>query len=319
MKPIILIDKPFPPAHQAWLADHATIFLASTAKQAELNTVQGLFWYGHDPISSSLLNSTPNLLAVSNFGAGYEHIDVPECISRRLQVGHTPDCLSECVADYAFAMLLASARDVVEGVKRCEHPSFTQFNANDLGKQVSGATIGIVGMGSIGSQVARRANFGFGMTVLYHNRNQKSPEAEASCGNATFSPSLQDLLSKSDFVVLTAPVTPETTNLMSAAQFAAMKPDSILINIGRGLLVDTPALVAALHKFPSMRCVLDVTEPEPLPRDHILVKPQGTPLEGRVIITPHAGSATSETRLDMLKMAFDNLLAGINGKRMVSE
>jgi len=314
-KPTILIDKPFPPSHQAYLEEHCTVLppytLDPKPTQDDLNKADALLWYGHEPIDSDLLSKCPNAMVVSNFGAGYEHIDTSACIALDVPVGHTPDCLSECVADYAFAMLLASARDVVEGVKRCEDPGFRGFNPNDLGKQVYGANVGIVGMGGIGGAVAKRAGHGFGMNVFYHNRRRRSEEEERTCGNATYCADLLDMLEKSDYVVLTLPVTPSTVNLMSTEQFKRMRNDAILVNVGRGKLVDTEALVEALLNNEIGRCVLDVTEPEPLPRDHILVRPQNTPLEGRVIITPHAGSATSETRMEMLKMSLDNLFAAL--------
>jgi lactate dehydrogenase-like 2-hydroxyacid dehydrogenase len=210
-----------------------------------------------------------------------------------------------------MALLLASARDLVGGANRAASPTFARINADDLGKQVSGSTLGIVGMGSIGIEVARRAA-GFRMKILYHNRSRRSVEDEAALGGARFCGELTELLAESDFVMVVVPATPATAGLMGAPQFAAMKSDAHLINIARGVVVDQDALVAALTAGEIGAAALDVTVPEPLPRDHPLVATAGTPLDGRVLITPHQGSATAETRLMMMKMAFDNLEAGVN-------
>ena len=319
-KPIVAIDKAFPPAHQEWLeARCARVFILGNSQHDEelrssadlTASVEALLWYGHGPVNAELLSRFPNVKVVSNFGAGYEHVDCTECTARGIPVGHTPGVLSETVADHAMAILLAAARDVVNGAARAARPDFTAFNPNDLGKQVSGTTIGIVGMGSIGSAVARRAAFGFNQKVLYYSRRQKSEDHESSCGGAAFCSDLNALLSRSDYVVLAMPATPETDNLMGVEQFRAMKNDSILVNIGRGNCVDHNALAEALKRNELGSVALDVTEPEPLPRTHPLVCTSGTALEGRVLITPHQGSATSETRMQMMQMSFDNLIAGL--------
>jgi len=316
-RPKILVDKPFPEEHTKWIQDRAeVIFYEGNEEAAEAigSEIEGILWYGHSPINENLLSKFNNVKVVSNFGAGYEHFDAPAILARNLPMGHTPGCLSETVADFAWGLMLCGARDIVGGVNRCQSESFNHINPNVLGKQVSGATLGIIGMGSIGSCVAKRAR-GFSMNVLYHNRTQKSPEEEEKCSQATFCLHLDELLQKSDYVMLTCPVTPETENLISMNQFKQMKRDAILINMGRGKLVDQDALVEALATGEIGMAALDVTEPEPLPRDHPLVKPRDD-LKGKIIISPHQGSATLETRFQMLTMSFDNLLAGLEGKRL---
>lgn len=318
-RPTVVIDKSFPAAHHAWLlARCAKVYNLADASDAAVldgseaarDTVEGLLWYGHAIIDEALLSRFPNLSVVSNFGAGYDHIDTDACTARGLPVGHTPGALSETVADHAMAIMLAAARDVVPGAARANRPDFTHFNPNDLGKQVSGTTIGIVGMGSIGSAIARRAAYGFGQRVLYFNRHRKSIEHEQKTGGAEYCSDLSTLLALSDFVVCCLPATKETNGLMGSDQFRCMKSDAILVNIGRGNCVDHDALAHALSENELARVALDVTEPEPLPRNHPLVLTAGTPLHGRVLITPHQGSATNETRMQMMKMSFDNLLAG---------
>jgi glyoxylate reductase len=316
-RPTILVDKRFPPMHTKWLSARANVIWYEgneAAAIAQGNEVEGILWYGHGLVNEALLRHFPNIKVVSNFGAGYEHFDAAAILSRHLPMGHTPGCLSETVADFAWGLMISAARDIPGGIQRCAASDFTHINPNQLGKQVSGSTLGIVGMGSIGSCVAKRAR-GFNMPVVYHNRHQKSNQEEKDCNNATFCPTLIELLAQSDYVMLCCPVTPETENLMGTAQFKAMKNDAVLINLGRGKLVDQEALVTALSTNEIGLAALDVTEPEPLPRDHPLVVPRED-IRGKIIISPHQGSATLETRFQMLTMSFDNLLAGLENKRL---
>ena len=317
-KPVILVDKPFPQSHTDYLAERCEIiwYLGNEeAAAARGKEVEAILWYGHHPLGTQILDTFPNVKVVSNFGAGYEHFDAAAILERNIPMGHTPGCLSETVADFAWGLLICAARDIVGGIKRCEQMTFTQVNPNQLGKQVSGCTLGIIGMGSIGSCIAKRAR-GFNMPVLYHNRNKKSEQQEMECNNATFCATLDELLEKSDYVMLTCPVTTLTNQMMSTDQFIKMKNDAILINMGRGQLVDHDALVDALSTGEIGFAALDVTEPEPLPRNHPLVVPRED-LKGKILISPHQGSATLGTRFQMLTMSLDNLLAGIEGKRLL--
>lgn len=316
--PSVVIDKSFPPHMQVFLEERANTISLPYAERAPLEDrekIEAILWYGHGVLDGAVMKLFPNLKVISNFGTGYEFIDAALAASLGIPTGHTPGCLSETVADFAWALLLASARDVVGGASRAAGESFAHCNPNDLGKQVSGASIGIVGMGSIGMAIAKRAA-AFNMPVRYHNRSKKSAEEEGAAGGAVFCAKLEVLLAESDYVMLACPGTPATTHMMGSAQFAAMKPDAIFINIGRGVCVDQEALVAALTAGELARAAVDVTDPEPLPRDHPLVATAGTPLEGRVLVTPHQGSATKETRMRMMEMAVENLRVGLTGKKM---
>eukprot|EP00948_MAST-09A_sp_MAST-9A-sp1_P000492 g492.t1 len=343
-RPCVLLDLSFPKEHMEWLEERAEIILYYKEKEksddgnttssnehhsiVELSTavkekVEAILWYGHSKVDSKILSQFPNVKVVSNFGVGYEHFYVPDILTKhRLPMGHTP-CpdLAETTADFAWALMLSASRNLVKCSNQYNSPS--QPNHLDpnafLGKQVSGGkrTLGIVGMGAIGSGVARRAN-GFKIRVIYHNRSRKSPQVEKECSNAQYMESMDDLLKQADFVMLTCPLTAATHHLIGPKQFALMKSDCLFINMGRGGLVDTEALVDALVENKIWKAALDVTDPEPLPRDHPLVvqRKGDVDLTGRVLLTPHQGSATMETRFTMLTMAFDNLLAGIEGKRL---
>ena len=212
--------------------------------------------------------------------------------------------LINATADIAMTLLLGSARRIIEGDKIARDLSTASFPGNKfLGQEVSGSTIGIVGMGRIGSKIAKRASKGFDMKVVYHNRRQKSAEEEhAVC--ATFVPVLNELLQQCDFVVLSAPSTKETYRMMGREQFKAMKKTGIFINIARGALVDHDALVEALRDGEIAHAGLDVTDPEPLPRDHPLLT------MSNVTFTPHVGSATYATRKKMVDVTIGNILAG---------
>jgi glyoxylate reductase len=204
-----------------------------------------------------------------------------------------------------FALILAAARNITIGDRYARGPDFTHYDPNILlGTEVHGATLGIVGMGNIGRQVARRAR-GFDMTVLYHNRN-RNLQAEAELG--VIYASLPELLRRADFVSLNLPLTAETRHLIGRDQLALMKPTAILVNVARGGVLDHSALVEALAQGWIAGAALDVTEPEPLPRDHPLLTMED------VIITPHLGSATRQTRRAMARLTVDNLLAGLAGK-----
>jgi glyoxylate reductase len=252
-----------------------------------------------------MLDRLPGVRVISNFGVGVDHIDVAAAAARGIPVGNTPGILDGATADMAFALLLAAGRRLVEGDRYARGPNFLRYDPSYLlGREVHGATIGIIGMGRIGEQVARRAR-GFDMTVLYCNRRRR-PETEATLGARHVSQ--DELLRTADYVVLTVPLTPETHRLIGRAELVRMKPTAILINASRGAIVDTEALTEALAARRIYAAALDVTDPEPLPRDH--------PLLGlhNIIITPHLGSATEQTRLRMTEVSVKNLLAGLDGR-----
>jgi len=225
--------------------------------------------------------------------------------ARGIPVGNTPGCLDASTADMTMALLLAAARNVVVGDRFARGPEFKHYDpAILIGQEVTGSTLGIIGMGRIGKQVARRAR-AFDMRLLYHNRH-RDPAAEADLG-VVYAP-FDDLLEQSDFISLNCPLTPETTGLISGPQFARMKRGAILINIARGPVVDGDALYEALASRRIAAAAVDVTAPEPLPRDHKLLSLDN------LVITPHLGSASNRTRQRMMEMTVDNLMAGLEGR-----
>jgi glyoxylate reductase len=249
-----------------------------------------------DPVDAELLAAAPRLRAVSVFAVGVDNVDLDEATARGIQVGHTPGVLTDTTADLAFALLLAVARRVVDAgaaVRAGDWPTWEP--GAFLGEEVHGATVGIVGMGRIGSAVARRAG-GFGMRVLGYSR----------AGDLT----LEQLLEESDFVSLHVPLGDATRGLIGEAELRRMKPTAVLVNTARGEIVDTNALVRALRDGWIAGAGLDVTDPEPLPADHPLLS------VGNVVVTPHVGSASRRTRELMADMAVDNLLAALRGERM---
>jgi glyoxylate reductase len=238
---------------------------------------------------------------------GVDHIDLRAAAERKIPVGNTPGILDGATADMGFTLLLAAARRLVEGDCYARSPEFTRYDPGYiLGREVHGSTIGIIGLGRIGKQVAKRAR-GFDMTVLYHNRRRdEKTEQELGVHYATFS----DLLSQSDYVMVCCPLTSETRGLINADALAQMKPTAILINLARGPIVDTGALTAALQRKQIYAAALDVTDPEPLPRDHPLLSLDN------VTIAPHLGSATEQTRQTMAEVSVENLLLGLEGKAL---
>jgi glyoxylate reductase len=307
----VLADEPLPDELAAMLAADCDIHVwpdDEAALAPLLERADGLFTYGHMPTDGALMDRMPRLKIISNFGVGVDHINLEAARQRGIPVGNTPGVLDGATADLTFALLLAAARNIVVGDRYAHSDAFTHYDPRILmGREVHGATLGIVGMGKIGRQVARRAR-GFDMTVLYHNR-RRDPQAEAELG-VTYA-TLPDLLGRADFVTLNVPLTGETRGLIGRDELATMKPTAILVNAARGAVVDHAALQAALEQGQLAGAALDVTEPEPLPRDHPLLRMDS------VIISPHLGSATVETRLRMAELSVANLLAGLRGEALL--
>jgi glyoxylate reductase len=284
-----------------------TVWRGDETDPAILTETEGFFVYGHPKIAGPLMDRMPNLRVISNFGVGVDHINLADAKARGIAVGNTPGLVDGATADMTFALLMAAARNLIIGDRYARSPEFTVYDPNILhGYEVHGATIGIVGMGNIGRQVARRAR-GFDMTILYHNRN-RNEAAEAELG-ATYC-TLPELLQQADFVTINVPLTPETRHLIGRDQLRLMRPTAFLINVARGGVVDHDALVEALQEGWIAGAAVDVTEPEPLPRDHPLLQMD------QVVIAPHLGSATRQTRFAMARRAVDNLLAGLEGKSL---
>jgi glyoxylate reductase len=226
-----------------------------------LQAAEGFYVYGHPNIDGAVMDSMPNLRVISNVGVGVDHIDLDAARQRGIPVGNTPNLVDGATADLTFGLLMAAARNLVQGDRHAHSAEFVHYDPNILlGQDVHGAVLGIVGMGNIGRQVARRA-IGFDMTVLYHNR-KPSHEAEAELGVRYAT--LADLLSQADFVTLNVPLTAETWGMIGREELALMKPTAILINVARGPVVDHEALLEALQMGRIGGAALDVTDPEPL-------------------------------------------------------
>lgn len=270
----------------------------------QARAADGLLVMLTDRVDAELLAAAPRLRAVSTMSVGTDHIELAACQQRGIVLGYTPDVLTETTADLCFALLLATARRVVEGQRAILAGSWSDWAPFFLaGQDVYGKTIGIVGLGRIGQAVARRAR-GFGMRILYTGPREK-PEAEAL--GAAFR-SLDELLAASDFVVLLAPLLPGTRHLIGASELARMQPGAILINAGRGALVDEQALRAALESGTIWGAGLDVFEREPIGPEHPLLR------YPRVVALPHLGSATMASRTAMAALAVENLALALSGK-----
>ena len=262
--------------------------------QARVRDAEGLLSLVTDRVDAAVLDAAPRLRAVANMAVGTDNIDLEACAERGIPVGNTPDVLTAATADLAFALLLALARRIVPGAAKVRAGEWRTWDpAGDLGADLAGATLGIVGWGRIGQAVARRAE-GFGLAVIHHSRSSGVP--------------LDDLLERSDFVSLHTPLTDETRNLIDAGALVLMKPTALLINTSRGGVVDQDALRDALHAGTIAGAALDVTDPEPLPADHPLLDAPN------LLVVPHVGSATVHTRAKMAAMAVDNLLAALDGR-----
>lgn len=258
-------------------------------------------------LDAELLDLAPKLKAVSSVSVGVDNYDIEYLTRRGILLTNTPDVLTETTADTGFALIMATARRVVELATLVRNGQWQQnIGPKHFGSDVHGKTLGIIGMGRIGEAVAQRGHFGFGMPVIYHSHSPK-PAVEARF-NAHYR-SLEDLLREADFVCLTVPLTAETEGLIGAEQFAQMRPETIFINIARGKVVDEQALIAALQNGQIRAAGLDVFEQEPVSPDSPLLKMDN------VVATPHMGSATHETREAMARCAVDNLLAALAGER----
>lgn len=265
-----------------------------------LQDADGLFMTGHGvKVDSALLSRAPKLRVIAQASAGIENVDLAACTERKIPFSNTPGPVVEATADVTFGILLAAARRIHEGWNwvrsgKWENAEFP------FGVALLNKTLGIVGLGNIGRAVARRAQAS-GMNVVYHNRNRRADEAALNVKYMGF----DELLANSDFIVAMVPLSPESRGMFGRDQFARMRPSTYFINAARGALVDTDALCDALRKGTIAYAALDVTDPEPLPADHPLLSLPN------ILITPHIGTATPETRNAMGCLAAENLLAGL--------
>ncbi|NXE21920.1 GRHPR reductase, partial [Ardeotis kori] len=268
-------------------------------------------WYHRPVITAELLQTLPNLKIVASSGMGIDHLDLDLLSSYGVKLSNTPFVVSTDTADLGMALMLASSRRLVEGYQMAVSPDTEYFPSDWLGSEVSGMTLGIVGMGTTGYKVAQRAK-AFEMKILYHNRHQRNKEEESAVG-ATYCKKIDDLLQQSDFVLLSVSLTPQTHKLIGKRELELMKPTATLINISRGLAVDQDALVQALQNKVIKAAGLDVTYPEPLPRDHPLLKLKN------VLITPHIGGATKKTHRLMMETMVESIQASLAGLPVPNE
>jgi lactate dehydrogenase-like 2-hydroxyacid dehydrogenase len=259
-----------------------------------------------DKISAEVLGAGPRQTRiVANFGVGYNNIDVEAARAAGIAVTNTPGALTDCTADLAMTLLLSAARRAGEGERHVRDGSWTGWRPTHmLGTKVTGKTLGIIGLGRIGQAVARRAHHGFGMKILYYNRTPVAADQIEDLDAELCT--LEQLLARSDFVSLHCPSTPETRHILNVETLALMKPGAFLINSARGDVVDEAALVDALRSGAIAGAGLDVYDGEPA------VRPELAEMEN-VVLLPHLGSATTETRVAMGMRAVANLEAFFNG------
>ena len=272
----------------------------------EVQDIDGLFCLLTEKIDAELFDAAPNLRVVSNMAVGFDNIDVAEATKRGIPVGNTPGVLTETTADFAFALLMAAGRRVSEGDRYTRAGNWKTWGPMVLlGQDIHGSTLGIIGFGRIGVEMAKRAK-GFGMNIVYYDviRNE---EREREYG-ATYCSDVSELLAQSDFVSIHVNLTPETRHLINAETLSGMKSTAVLVNTSRGPVVDQTALYHALKDGTIGAAGLDVTEVEPISMDDPLLT-----LEN-VIIAPHIASGSVVTRTKMSLMAVDNLMAGLNGE-----
>ncbi|HID4047580.1 TPA: glyoxylate/hydroxypyruvate reductase GhrB [Pluralibacter gergoviae] len=312
MKPSVILYKKLPDDLEQRLDALFTVIRVpnlseETVQQhaAEFAQAAGLLGAG-GKVDAALLDKMPALRVASTVSVGYDNFDVDALTARKVVLMHTPTVLTETVADTLMALVLSTARRVVEVAERVKAGEWQKSIGPDwYGTDVHHKTIGIVGMGRIGMALAQRAHAGFGMPVLYNARRHHT-EAEERFGARYCE--LDTLLEEADFVCLILPLTDETRHLFGAEQFKKMKSSAIFINAGRGPVVDEEALIEALKSGEIHAAGLDVFEQEPLPRtSELLTLPN-------VVALPHIGSATHETRYNMAADAVNNLINALDGK-----
>ncbi len=312
VKPIVFVTRVLPGGALDLLAQHTDLHVweeelppprRELLRQAA--RCHGLITLLTDRVDDELLEGAPQLVAVSNMATGFDNIDIAAASRRSVLVTRTPGVLSETTADFAFALLLAAARRVTEAERYVRAGRWKTWGPSTLlGRDVFGATLGMGGVGGGGAEVAKRAR-GFGMRIMYHDRTRK-PALERRY-RLTFLP-LENLLRESDFVTLHAALTPQTRGLIGKRELDLMKESAILVNTGRGPLVDQEALHEALKSGRIAGAAVDVTDPEPISADDPLLALDN------FVIAPHIASASVATRGRMAMLAAENLLAALAGR-----
>ncbi len=267
-----------------------------------LSDVDGVLSTTRVPFDAEVFASAPQLRVVSNFGVGYDNVEVPEATARGVVVCNTPGVLSDAVADLTLGLIIALARNIVTSERLVRDGQWGK-GGGMLGLDLKGKQLGIIGFGRIGRAVAQRAQ-AFGMSVCFHDQFEEPGEGFDYCTYASF----DDLLRDADFVSLHANLSNDTTKLISTRDLGLMKPTAYLVNTSRGGVVDQTALVEALRQGKIAGAALDVLEREPPTKGEVILDAPN------VLLVPHIGSATRETRRAMLELAVDNLLAALRGE-----
>ena len=277
---------------------------------SKIKDADGLICFPYDNIDFEIIDAAKKLKAISTFSVGYDQIDVKSATKRGIIVSYTPGVLTRATADLTMALMLALLRRVVESDRTIRSNDWKViFGAYDfLGTDLYGKTLGILGMGRIGKAVAERAS-GFGMNILYHNRSKLSGKLEGALKLKYVS--LIDLFKKSDIVTIHAPYTKETNGIVDLKLLKKMKKMAFLINTARGRIIKEKDLIYALRKKIIAGAALDVYQDEPIGKDHPLAK------MGNVVLTPHIGSSTDETRRKMAEITVQNLILSLQGKNPI--
>ena len=316
-KPEILVARAIFPEIIAKLEQHFVVATnQSDALWTKLQLIdqlqgkQGVFTAAREPIDAEVLAACPMLKICASMAVGYNNFDVDAMTKAGVVATNAPDVLTETTADFGFALLMATARRVVESEHYLRAGKWTQWRHDQFaGSDIHGSTLGILGMGRIGQGIAKRGALGFGMKVVYHNRSRLHPELEAECKASYVSK--EQLLKTADHLVLVLPYSPASHHTIGAAELALMKSSATLINIARGGIVDDAALAVALREKRIAAAGLDVFEGEPKVHPDLLAVPN-------IVLTPHIASSTLPTRLAMANLAADNLIAFFNGSKLLT-
>ena len=313
-KPIVVVPGLVRKDVVAYLSEHVTVRQWTEKEKMPkellkewLRDADGLWSINHFAVDEELVKDAPNLKVIAQASVGYDNIDIDALTARHIPYGNTPDVLTETTAELAFTLMAAASRRIYENAQFVKEGKWVERPSNIKGKDLSRMTLGIIGMGKIGVSVSRRAR-AFGMTVQYHNRNRRNDDSLLM----TTYVSLGKLLTTSDIILVMAPLTEETYHLIDAEAFEMMKETALFVNVGRGKIVDTDALVHALETGQIDYAALDVVDPEPIGEDHTLLK------TGKCLVVPHIGSFTDRTRKEMAMLTANNLIAGVHGKPLLT-
>ncbi len=273
-----------------------------------LAQADAIFSTGNIKVNEGLLAKAPNLKVIAQAAVGYDNIDIAACNARNILVGNTPGVLVDAVADLAYALILDSARRIVLANDHVKSGKWGENKPFGLATDLANKTLGVVGMGDIGSAIAKRAQASK-MKIIYHNRNRRADDEALGATYVTF----DELLAQADVIVIAVTLNPSTKGMFDEAAFARMKDGARLVNISRGAVVNTDAMYDALVSGKLAYAAMDVTDPEPLSGDHKLLNLPN------VTVTPHIASATTETRDAMALLTVDNILAALEGKPMPAQ